>query len=171
MENTTKLTTADPSFDDIRPCNDSEVQSELSKIISDEMVINSILKFRYPLTCKTFGFLLRPIVRAYLRKKASHIKTIHDFQQIVANFVDNMTKTTTDGLELVGFDKLQKDTGYLFISNHRDISLDPAFIDIALFKSGLDTVRIAIGDNLLRIPAATSLMRLNRSFIDRKSVV
>ena len=36
MENTTKLTTADPSFDDIRPCNDSEVQSELSKIISDE---------------------------------------------------------------------------------------------------------------------------------------
>ena len=170
MENTTKLTTADPSFDDIRPCNDSEVQSELSKIISDEMVINSILKFRYPLTCKTFGFLLRPIVRAYLRKKASHIKTIHDFQQIVANFVDNMTKTTTDGLELVGFDKLQKDTGYLFISNHRDISLDPAFIDIALFKSGLDTVRIAIGDNLLRIPAATSLMRLNRSFIVKRSI-
>lgn len=170
MENTTKLTTADPSFDDIRPCNDSEVQSELSKIISDEMVINSILKFRYPLTCKTFGFLLRPIVRAYLRKKASHIKTIHDFQQIVANFVDNMTKTTTDGLELVGFDKLQKDAGYLFISNHRDISLDPAFIDIALFKSGLDTVRIAIGDNLLRIPAATSLMRLNRSFIVKRSI-
>lgn len=59
-----------------------------------------------------------------------------------------MVETTTDGLELVGFDKLEKGKGYLFISNHRDISLDPAFIDYALYKTGCDTVRIAIGDNL-----------------------
>ena len=78
--------------------------------------------------------------------------------------------STTDGVELVGFDKLDKNKGYLFISNHRDISLDPAFIDLALFLSGQNTVRIAIGDNLLRMPAATSLMRLNRSFIVRRSI-
>ena len=38
-----KITSNDPVFDDIRPCRDDEVQSELNKIISDEMVINSIL--------------------------------------------------------------------------------------------------------------------------------
>ena len=165
-----QLTTADPIFDDIRPCNDSEVSTELNKIISDEMVISNILKFRYPVVYKKLGFLLKPLVRIYLKNKVKKIKTIKDFQDIVALFVKKMVATTTDGLELVGFDKLEKNKGYLFISNHRDISLDPAFIDIALHMSGNDTVRIAIGDNLLRIPAVTSLMRLNRSFIVRRSI-
>ena len=164
------ITTNDPIFDDIRPCNDSEVESELNKIISDKMVINNILKFRYPLLYKTFGFALKPFVKAILKKKVAHIKTIKDFQDIVADFVKKMIATTTDGIELVGFDKLEKNKGYLFISNHRDISLDPAFIDIALHMTGNNTVRIAIGDNLLRMPAVTSLMRLNKSFIVKRSI-
>lgn len=165
-----KITTYDEIFDDIRPCRDDEVESELNKIISDEMVISSILKFRYPVIYKKLGFILKPFVKIFLKKKIAQIKTIKDFQVIVANFVKKMVETTTDGLELVGFDKLEKGKGYLFISNHRDISLDPAFIDYALYKTGCDTVRIAIGDNLLRIPAATSLMRLNRSFIVKRSI-
>ena len=165
-----KITSNDPIFDDIRPCRDDEVQSELNKIISDEMVINSILRFRYPIFSKKFGFLLKPFVKAYLKNKVSKITSIRQFQEMVATFMKKMVDSTTDGVELVGFDKLDKNKGYLFISNHRDISLDPAFIDLALFMSGQDTVRIAIGDNLLRMPAATSLMRLNRSFIVRRSI-
>ena len=52
-----KITSNDPIFDDIRPCRDDEVQSELNKIISDDLVINSILKFRYPIFSKKFAFL------------------------------------------------------------------------------------------------------------------
>lgn len=165
-----KLTSNDPVFDDIRPCRDDEVQSELNKIVSDDLVLNSILKFRYPVAYKPFSFILKPLVKAYLSKKIKNIKTIRDFQLIVADFVKNMSEKTTDGVELVGFDRLEKNKGYLFISNHRDISLDPAYIDYALFESKLDTVRIAIGDNLLRMPAATSLMRLNKSFIVKRSI-
>lgn len=168
--NNEKITTNDSVFDDIRPCNDSEFQGELNKIISDDLVINSILKFRYPVIYKKFSFILKPFVKAYLRKKSQKIKTIKEFQKIVADFGEKMIATTTDGVELVGFEKLEKNKGYLFISNHRDISLDPAFIDLALFRTGNDTVRIAIGDNLLRIPAATSLMKLNKSFIVRRSI-
>ena len=165
-----KITSNDPIFDDIRPCRDDEVQSELNKIISDDLVINSILKFRYPIFSKKFSFLLKPFVKAYLRNKVSKITSIRQFQEIVSTFMKKVVDSTTDGVELVGFDKLDKNKGYLFISNHRDISLDPAFIDLALFLSGQNTVRIAIGDNLLRMPAATSLMRLNRSFIVRRSI-
>ncbi len=165
-----KLTSNDPVFDDIRPCRDDEVQSELKKIVSDDLVLNSILKFRYPVSYKPFSFILKPLVKAYLSKKIKNIKTIRDFQLIVADFVKNMSEKTTDGVELVGFDRLEKNKGYLFISNHRDISLDPAYIDYALIESKLDTVRIAIGDNLLRMPAATSLMRLNKSFIVKRSI-
>lgn len=164
------ITTNDSIFDDIRPCNDNEVQAELNKIISDDLVLNSILKFQYPVLYKRFSFILKPFVKLYLKQKIKKILTVKDFQKLVATFMEKVIKSTTDGVELVGFDKLDKNKGYLFISNHRDISLDPAFIDIALYMSGRDTVRIAIGDNLLRIPAATSLMRLNKSFIVKRSV-
>ena len=164
------ITSNDSIFDDIRPCNDNEVQAELNKIISDDLVLNSILKFQYPVLYKRFSFILKPFVKLYLKQKIKKILTVKDFQKLVATFMEKVIKSTTDGVELVGFDKLDKNKGYLFISNHRDISLDPAFIDIALYMSGRDTVRIAIGDNLLRIPAATSLMRLNKSFIVKRSV-
>ncbi len=164
-----EITSNDPVFDDIRPCKDEEVSAELVKICSDDTVITSILKFRYPLFAGSLSFILAPFVRRFLKKKVASIHTVNDFQKTVQSYMNHVIKTTTDGVRYEGFDKLSKDCGYLFISNHRDIALDPAFIDMALVSQGLDTVRIAIGDNLLRIPAATSLMRLNKSFIVKRS--
>lgn len=164
------VTSDDPVFDDIRPCRDSEVRQELLKIVNDRTVIDSILRFRHPVLAKRFGFLFAPFVKSYLSRLVSSINTINDFQKRVADFMGQVSKTTTDGVTYEGFDDLEKGKGYLFISNHRDISLDPAFIDMALYLQGLDTVRIAIGDNLLRIPAATSLMRLNKSFLVKRSL-
>ena len=164
------LTSDDVSFDDIRPWRDDEVSGELKKIVSDKTVINSILRFRYPILSRHFSFFLTPLVRSYLKKSVAGIHTVKDFQKRVSDFMDHVISTTTDGVEYVGFDKFDRTKGYLFISNHRDISLDPAFIDKALYANNLDTVRIAIGDNLLRMPAATSLMRLNKSFIVKRSI-
>ena len=93
-----KITTYDEIFDDIRPCRDDEVETELNKIISDEMVISSILKFRYPVIYKKLGFVLKPFVKIFLKKKIAQIKTIKEFQVIVANFVKKMVETTTDVL-------------------------------------------------------------------------
>lgn len=56
----------------------------------------------------------------------------------------------------------------MFISNHRDIAMDPAFVNWVLWHSGMDTVRIAIGDNLLTKPFASDLMRLNKSFLVKR---
>ena len=75
-----KITTYDKIFDDIRPCRDDEVESELNKIISDEMIISSILKFRFPVIYKKLGFILKPFVKILLKKKISQIKTIKDFK-------------------------------------------------------------------------------------------
>lgn len=161
---------ADPVFEDIRPCRDDEVTAELNKICNDQDLLQGIINFRYPRLSKLCPFILKPFVRKYLTQRCEHIKTIDDFQKRVADFMHHTINTTTDGVDFVGFDKLSKDTGYLFVSNHRDISLDPAFIDLALYEHGLETVRIAIGDNLLKSSAATSLMRLNKSFIVQRSV-
>jgi hypothetical protein len=55
------------------------------------------------------------------------------------------------------------------MSNHRDIALDPAFVNCALYHNGHSTVRIAIGDNLLTKDYVSDLMRLNKSFIVKRS--
>lgn len=164
------LSSESAEFDDIRPCRDDEVQSELQKIIADKQVLSSILKFRYPILARHLSFILTPLLKKLLAARASKLHNVSDFQLQVASFMEHMMSSTTDGVEFVGFDRLDPQTGYLFISNHRDISLDPAFIDLALHLNKLDTVRIAIGDNLLKIPAATSLMRLNKSFVVRRSL-
>ena len=60
----------------------------------------------------------------------------------------------------------KENENYTYISNHRDIVLDSGLLDLVLFGSmGLNTVEIAIGDNLLIYPWIKALVRLNRSFI------
>lgn len=58
-----------------------------------------------------------------------------------------------------------------FVSNHRDIVLDPALLDVLLIDKGFrTTVEIAIGDNLLIFPWIETLVRINKSFIVQRSV-
>ncbi len=163
-------TTDDPIFDDIRPCRDEEVQTEIAKIISDKTVTEGILRFRFGIFAKILPFIFRPLIKKRLQNMLGHMKTVADFQDLVASYMKHVIATTTDGVTYKGFDKLDPNEGYLFISNHRDISLDPAFVDMALHTNHQKTVRIAIGDNLLKLPAVTSLMRLNKSFIVKRSV-
>ena len=69
-----------------------------------------------------------------------------------------------------GIECLQAGNAYLFIANHRDIVIDPAFVNYAVYHAGLPTPRIAIGDNLLQKPYVSDLMRLNKSFIVHRSI-
>ena len=169
-DKTPVMSSEDAIFDDIRPCRDDEAPQELAKIAQDESLITGIVRLRFPTLSKWLRPVLRFFVRRYIHKQLAQIKTIQDFQMQVAKAMERMIANTTDGLTYRGFDNLDPNKSYLFISNHRDISLDPAFIDFALHTKSHRTLRIAIGDNLLRMPAATALMRLNKSFIVKRAV-
>ena len=129
-----KLSSDDPIFDDIRPCRDDEIKTELAKICSDKSVLDGILRFRYPILSKWCGLVLRPFVRRYIKNYCDKINNIADFQDKVAAYMRHMIDATTDGVTFKGFDKLDPKRGYLFISNHRDISLDPAVIDLLFMR-------------------------------------
>ena len=59
----------------------------------------------------------------------------------------------------------------LFISNHRDIVLDSAILDLMLHEAGFPTTcEIAIGDNLLIYPWIKTLVRMNKAFTVRRSL-
>ena len=60
---------------------------------------------------------------------------------------------------------------YTFVSNHRDIVLDSAFLDVLLVDAGHPTtVEIGIGDNLLIYPWIKRLVRMNKAFTVRRGL-
>jgi 1-acyl-sn-glycerol-3-phosphate acyltransferase len=80
-----------------------------------------------------------------------------------------MIATTMTGFTVSGLEQLDKNTAYLFVGNHRDITLDPTFLNYSRYLSGGDTVRIAVGDNLLSKQFISHLIRINKSFIVKRS--
>ena len=165
-----ELTTDDPMFDDIRHYRDDEVPAVVKRVINDSSLLGGLARNMFPSLPKFMHPVLKPVIRHILRKKFAKITDIRGCQEYVARFMEGVIRNSTDGFTYEGFDKLDPAKGYLFISNHRDISLDPAFIDMCCFYNKLDTVKIAIGDNLLRLPVATDLMKLNKSFIVKRSL-
>lgn len=157
-------------FAEIRPYHDDEVPAALARLMTDEALLAAIAHFRFPSLSRWLGWLLKPLIRSALQRRWAKVRTVRDVQMEVAHFMESMIASTTEGVTYSGLEQLDSQKGYLFISNHRDIAMDPAFVNWGLYKCGLETVRIAIGDNLLRKPCATELMRLNKSFIVKRSV-
>lgn len=156
-------------FQDIRPYNDEEVVGVLNNLVDTPDFINTIVGFRFAKWPKLLHKPLGLAVKLALKKQIASIQNVHDFQMRVASYMERMIKTTTTDVEYRGVEKLEKGVGYLFLSNHRDIAMDPAFVNYGLYLAGLNTVRIAIGDNLLKRPFVSDLMRLNKSFIVKRS--
>jgi 1-acyl-sn-glycerol-3-phosphate acyltransferase len=156
------------SYADIRPYNNDEVAPAIARLIGDDEFIQAILHYRFPHLSGPFGWLLSPLVKFALKRRWAKLNTVHAVQKQVAHFMDRMIDSTTDNISVSGLEQLNPKTAYLFVSNHRDIAMDPALVNWCLHHNGFETVRIAIGDNLLRKACATDLMKLNKSFIVKR---
>lgn len=155
-------------FDDIRPYRDDEVHEVLNRVIAEPEFLSAIAHFLFSTQSPFLLKLLRPVIRLALQLRTRRVYSVRAFQEIVESYMAKMIHKTTDGLSVSGLDRLPKNEAYLFVSNHRDIAMDPAFVNWSLFHNNMDTVRIAIGDNLLTKPFASDLMRLNKSFLVRR---
>ena len=146
-------------FEEIRPLYDEEVPEVIANLL-DEPFIKMIVHYLDPaLSYEEF------------KEKVGQMKTKYEFQtKVIVPFLWKLAERTTDSLDMSGIDDLDKDDNYTFISNHRDIVLDAALLSILLFKSGRNSVEVAIGDNLLVYPWIRSLVRLNKSFIVKRDV-
>lgn len=160
----------DEQFDDIRPFHDEEVEEVLHRLLNDDEFIRAIARQRFGRLEPLFAFAAHPFIRSSLKPQLKKLTSIPIIQGKVKRYIKRMIRRTTDGFTVSGLEKLDSNTAYLFISNHRDITLDPAFLNYALFNDDRTTLRIAIGDNLLSKPYVSDLMRLNKSFIVKRSV-
>lgn len=146
-------------FDAIRCYYNSEIPDALERL-SNEKQFMKVLSTVYPLMPKE---LIKQRLKSY--------KTNLEFQKnFVFPFLQNLEFTLTTGIDLVGIESIDATKPYLYISNHRDIILDSVLLCAKLIERGIDTVEIAIGDNLLIFPWIEELVRVNKSFIVKRGL-
>jgi 1-acyl-sn-glycerol-3-phosphate acyltransferase len=146
-------------FDAIRPFYDTEINEAIQKVLHHPMM-KALMNFTFP-----------EVDDEVWKEQLQNTHSIRDFQ---CNFIyaslQQVLKRSSDGLTTSGFDKLDKNTSYLFISNHRDIILDTSLLNACLFENGLIMTASAIGDNLVKKNFLLVLSRLNRNFLVQRGL-
>ena len=141
-------------FDAIRPSFDSEV---------NEAILSSM---NHPMMKALMNFTFPDLEDNVWKEQLSKTHSIRDFQcNFIYHSVQRILEKSSDGLTTSGFEKLEKNTAYLFISNHRDILLDTTLLNTCLFEHGLNMTASAIGDNLVKKAFLKVLAKLNRNFL------
>ena len=146
-------------FEDIRPYYDTEVNQAIREII-DHPMLKAMMNFTFPGASDD-----------YWKDLMLHCHSIRDFQiNFIYPGVKRVLESSSNGLSTSGFEKLEKNTSYLFISNHRDIILDTSLLNTSLYEHGLSMTTSAIGDNLVKKPFLRTLARLTRNFIIKRGL-
>lgn len=153
----------------MRPYSDAEVPAVIARLRRNVELRDGIASFLFPRLYRVSAGATRWLTAGLLWYRARELNTVHDVQMMVRRFIDHMVQASVDGLSWNGLQQLNPDTPYLFISNHRDIALDSAFLNRVLHEEGFPTCQIAVGDNLFGTPHADDLMRLNRGFLVERS--
>lgn len=147
-------------FDDIRPFEPEELPVVFDRLLSDP-------QFRGVLSA-----VFTDIPFEVLEKKMRGCKTNLEFQmQLCYSFLKQLLSKASTGCDM-NVNNINVNGHYTFVSNHRDIVLDSALLDVMLIENGFTTTcEIAIGDNLLAAPWIKDLVRVNKSFIVKRSAV
>lgn len=146
-------------FDEIRPYHDEELPKIYEELIADPM-------FQQVACAVMPGVPFEGIAW-----KMRSCKTKLEFQKAFCYaFLKEIIKKATDGVTMNHDALTDKEQAYTYVSNHRDIVLDSGFLDLLLVEAGMDTVEIAIGDNLLIYPWIKKLVRVNKSFIVHRAL-
>lgn len=146
-------------FDAIRPFYDSEVNVAIHSAVNHPMM-KALMSFTFPDVDE--------------EQWKSQLKKTHSIRDFQCNFIyqsaQKVLEKSSDGLTTSGFETLEPNTSYLFISNHRDIILDTTLLNVSLFDHGLVMTASAIGDNLVKKPFLKTLSQLNRNFLVQRGL-
>ena len=146
-------------FDEIRPFYDEEVNEIVQTLVSN------------PFFIKFFKYLFPERDDDFLKDLLKDVASVSEFQKRLMYPAANVIiERSVGSVSHAGIDTLEKQKSYLFVSNHRDIILDSALLNVMLYEQGLDTCEVAIGSNLLSSPWIKTLVRLNRNFIVHRDV-
>lgn len=145
-------------FDAIRPFEPEELPEVMERLIADP-------QFRM-----VMGYVFADVPFDALAAKMRQCKDNLSFQYTFPYvFLKQLIAKASTGCDM-DHSRIDLNKRYTFISNHRDIVLDSALLDVLLFEAKCTTTcEIAIGDNLLAASWIKDLVRVNKSFIVERS--
>ena len=146
-------------FDAIRSFEPEELPAAYDRLLAD------------PQFLKVVAFLFPGVPTEAISAKMHQQKTNLDFQKAFCyTFLKDLLAKASTGCDM-DCSAIDTEGRYTFVSNHRDIVLDSALLDVMLIDAGFTTTcEIAIGDNLLAAPWIKDLVRVNKSFIVERSL-
>lgn len=146
-------------FDAIRPFYDSEINAAILKV-TDHPMMKALMNFAFP-----------GMADDHWKEQLSKTHSTRDFQcNFIYQALTQVLQKSSDGMTTSGFETLEPNTSYLFISNHRDIILDTSLLNACLFDHGLVMTASAIGDNLVQKEFLYILSKLNRNFLVQRGL-
>lgn len=145
-------------FDNMRSCQDSEVRGAIRTLLNDPSFVKIVKK------------MVKGVPIWALKLYTMRFKTVNGFQTgMIYPILKRILDTATTGFSS-DFSALPDGRqDFIYLSNHRDIVLDSAFLDYVLLLERKYSVEIGIGNNLLIHPWIETLVRLNRSFVVNRS--
>lgn len=143
----------DTRFDDIRPYYEDEIPAAIARVAESKI---------FP---QIAGYLYPHLSTEEARKVVTGYSSRQDLQfGVMGTFLEQVLSRSVREFSYGGLEKLDKERSYLFISNHRDIVLDAALLQYALYKSGFDTTEITFGANLMSDPTVVDIGKINKMF-------
>ena len=146
-------------FDAIRPFEPEELPEVFERLLGNAQFAQVV------------AYVFKDMPYDMLAQKMRACKTNLEFQVAFCYpFIKGLLQKASLGCD-INVDAIDMEKRYTFVSNHRDIVLDSALLDVMLIEAGCKTTcEIAIGDNLLSLPWVKDLVRINKSFIVERSV-
>ena len=146
-------------YDDIRPLLPEEVPGAIEGLIALPELRAIYERLGLSWSWEELSALLRSC------------RSVEDFKQRVSyHWVKQVMRGCCTSVELTGTEQLRPGGAYTYVSNHRDIVLDSAFLNVLLADVGAKYPQIAIGDNLMIYPWVETLVKLNGSFLVRRGL-
>lgn len=142
-----------PDYKEIRPYTDQEASRALKRV-ADAPELSAVSAFLYG---------SGPEKEAALRDVMRSLDTIDEFQaKVMAGVIRSILHKTSSSLEVSGLEYVEDGRKHVLMSNHRDIILDPAIMQLIFFEHKVSTTEIAVGDNLIANSFIEDVFRSNR---------
>lgn len=158
-------------FLDIEPYDRQDAEAACQRLKAHPEYIYALATALYPEVSEE-AYARRKAFTAGVLARLDEVHGYDDFQKKITCGVclETLLKTSVTSFTYSGQEKLDPERSYLFISNHRDIVLDCALLDLALYRSGLPICEMAIGDNLLANPFIADVFKLNGAIIVKRDL-
>ena len=145
-------------YDSIRPHEGKEIKEAINRLLASNDFLD--------LFCK-----ITQTSREEIKNRLNQVSDRDDFQKLVFGyFAQRFIELTTQGVSFSDIESIDDDKSYLFLTNHRDIILDSAILNLKLRETGKFYTQPAIGSNLLITDWIKDLVKLNSCFTVERDV-